>query len=135
MKNPELFHKTVDILVKAYFRGDLNAFSCFSCAVGNILGHGEWRGCARDERRKELIIMPVTMHSSPNKSGYSNEELSDIEKAFLIGIGSENHHLDSTKGMDKENFKGLMSVIDTLQRIHECTDEEREEAKLKFQQA
>lgn len=40
MKNPEQFKKSIEILVKAYFKGELNAWECKSCAIGNLLGHG-----------------------------------------------------------------------------------------------
>jgi len=37
MKNPELFHKTVGILVNAYFNDVLISGDCHACAVGNIV--------------------------------------------------------------------------------------------------
>jgi hypothetical protein len=36
MKNPELYHKTVDILYQAYFNDTLSHHDCYNCAVGNI---------------------------------------------------------------------------------------------------
>src|SRR5688572_24997822 len=37
MKNPELYHRTVDILVKAYVDGVLMPMTCSACAVGNLV--------------------------------------------------------------------------------------------------
>lgn len=37
MKRPELYQKTVDILVKAYFDDTLQHGNCYACAVGNII--------------------------------------------------------------------------------------------------
>lgn len=39
MKNVELYNKTVDILVQAYFNDTLFHGSCAACAVGNIVAH------------------------------------------------------------------------------------------------
>lgn len=36
------FHTTIDILVKAYLNNDLEHGKCTKCAVGNIVGGGEW---------------------------------------------------------------------------------------------
>lgn len=37
MKKPELFHKTVGILVNAYLNDTLQHNNCWACAVGNIV--------------------------------------------------------------------------------------------------
>jgi hypothetical protein len=39
MNKPQLFHQTVDILVKAFFQGTLLAGKCSACAVGNLVAH------------------------------------------------------------------------------------------------
>src|SRR5687768_1919011 len=37
MKNPELYNRTVDILVDAYFKDALVSDDCTACACGNII--------------------------------------------------------------------------------------------------
>jgi hypothetical protein len=39
MKNPELFHRTVGILVKSYLNDTLIHSDCAGCAVGNLIAH------------------------------------------------------------------------------------------------
>lgn len=129
MKNKEQFDKSVDILVKAYFAGTLNADKCSACAVGNILGHRNWVGgnrmyyptCVTTVKEIRLLV-------DYNTSGYDERELASIESAFLKGV--DYPELCPT---DSGNFKGLMAVLDVLQQIHECTDEETKEAKMKFE--
>ena len=154
MKNPELFHKTISILVKAYQKGTLIHGSCHACAVGNLVAH-----CTN---REVIIVDPdfkeaawsygglprwnsVFMTSSLagqnireyyyegeakreiDSTGYSLYELAKIEKAFEsveVEIEQENS--------DQHQFDGLMSVVDALMEIHEATKEEAEEAKLLF---
>jgi hypothetical protein len=40
MKNKELYHKTIDILVKAYLNDTLEQRNCMACAVGNMVAAG-----------------------------------------------------------------------------------------------
>ena len=137
MKNKELFDKTVSILVKAYMRGDLNADSCAACAVGNILGHGNWKGGRRNEFQTVFPANSIHIFNDWNESGYNLWELARIEEAFLKGVDYQppNLHeaiIGKNNATDEGNFKGLMSVLDTLQKIHECSDKEKEEAKALF---
>lgn len=63
-----------------------------------------------------------------NNTSYELSELGMIEKAFLYTVNYKSTDIPT----DEENFKGLMAVVDVLQEIHECTDEEKEKAKLQF---
>ena len=149
MKNPELFNETISILVKAYFDGTLRHNDCAACAVGNMVAARnncvlelDDFICAYDKSGNEFdnrlwfdLVHGLGFSGDSLKSaqdqiqttGYTLQEITDIELAFdYLGWNEEN---------DTDGFKGLMNVVDTLQKIHECTDEEREEAKLKFVRA
>lgn len=148
MKNQELFDKTVSILVKAYQDGTLEHRECSACAVGNILGSGDWGKAFCTEysfsdlsdapilkyngthiQRGDLgrAFLPELTHVKIARSGYSYEELSDIEWAFET--------VDRGDSADEYMFNGLMSVIDTLMVIHSATPQEAESAKLQFVKA
>lgn len=106
MERKELFDKTINTLVKAYQRGDLDAFNCAGCAVGNIvagsLNYGisgnnfvdagklvraSWRLTLYAKYDKDYNIWAKTNYKlglyQINSTGYSKEELILIEKAFI----------------------------------------------------
>lgn len=92
MKNPELYHKAVDILVAAYFNDTLRHFDCQACAVGNIIcgnlgvkpknSHDAvygstyvfWGYIPVGDYKKEVSIEHIT--------GYQLPDILRIEKAF-----------------------------------------------------
>lgn len=136
MKRPELYHKTVDILVQAYFNDTLQHTNCFACAVGNICAansdikykitdYGEMVWAGYEDRDIYITptyyclsnsfdtfrLVPVDVEYIRKRTGYSWDELSEIEFAF--------ENCDS-KG--DWMFDGLMAVIDALDRIHKNKD-------------
>ena len=149
MKNKELFDRTIGILVNAYLNDTLVYASCRVCAVGNIVAashgikiirkgnlidfepsqqfsdpfknSGAW-GLSVKMSKGKLIKVDPRSELNVSKTGYSLAELALVEKAFCEG----------TQQYDGSNFKGLMSVVDTLMEIHEATTEEAEAAKLLF---
>lgn len=155
MKNKELFDKTIGILVKAYFEGTLHHGNCAVCAVGNLIADSKgydiktdsqsdygWFECDKEILPEWGLIFQTTSSGAafyPNlithemrveiiDTGYLIYELRKIEYAFESVPYKEYNS-------DQHQFDGLMSVVDTLQEIHGCTDEEKEEAKLKFVKA
>jgi hypothetical protein len=147
MKNKELYDKTIDILVQAYFNDTLQHCDCQCCAVGNLVaankgirlfkargfinssaGYDEntlWfkglKGCGviREER-----ITP-DVRAQIECTGYTPQQIADIEFAF-----EKNLHLEN----DPDGFKGLMAVIDCLDKIHENIDGEATcQTKQRFQ--
>jgi hypothetical protein len=151
MKNIELYHKTVDILVKAYVNNTLRTQQCVACAVGNIIagncgyaipedtsvgifeywvsGDGKEIGPAW---QKVFCTNLGYQGKNPDKyekeakeqidsTGYSWEDLAKIEYAFEC-----NH-----KG-DDPMYSSLMAVIDVLDKLHEVTEEASNSSKLKF---
>ena len=151
MKNQELFHKTVGILVKAYQQETLIHGLCHACAVGNLIA----ANCGvKPNTNKEISRDPVwisnssdfirpswtdklswgIIHDRSNKkaieeilsTGYSINEVAMIERAF------ENVNSGKSSGFDNDGFQGLMSVVDALMLIHKANESEVLEAKSLF---
>lgn len=123
--------RALKVLYTAFHEGTLNAFRCQACAVGSLLGHGKWIGTyLRLEfpsdfnyadpnagvKLKGLVKYPVRNMLEPgmhvdNRSGYTLEELSEVEYRFLTEWLKEG----SYDGSDKEiQFKGLCAVVEYL---------------------
>jgi len=122
MKKPELYKKTVDILLAAHKNNTLNQGSCRSCAVGNLIyaninNTDEWEetdwyrtfifkvGDISEDRVKRAT-------DQVKSTGYTIPQIIRIERAF------ENNE--------------ILGVIDVLQAIHETTDEETQTTKNLF---
>ncbi len=140
MQRPELYQKTVDILVQAYFNDTLEHGNPCGCAVGNIIAanlgkkitmvtptHASKLGWDGDKNSSGLwydcIRRPGDLLSNESKieiksSGYSVPEIIKIESAFEGARPSFRNKDDDTM------FNGLMAVIEALDRIHENTDTE-----------
>jgi hypothetical protein len=158
MKNKELYDKTVDILVQAYFNDALESWDCTACAVGNIvaanMGYRRKDGFVRkwiDKNGQEVDVAWSEVHTISfgetamfegcykglakqqiDSTGYSFKETALIESAFEKGYGSreDNGHNINPKKM----FNGLMAVIDVLDQIHKNTDgEATNKTKQRFQ--
>lgn len=125
MKNPELYNRTVDILVQAYFNDTLRHGNCSACAVGNIIkANGGFKGFFSNWAEVFMTvegqqgICPENYEgdakSEIDSTGYAWQDLAKIEKSF-----------ESAKGIkDEKMFNGLMAVIEVLDQIHENTDQE-----------
>ena len=146
MKDKELFDRTVGILVKAYFEGVLEHRTPCACAVGNMIACAKgykivgadiranirWRDQHFNniypswDRVHSLGIMDDKMYSPGRieleSTGYSIYDTCRIEGAFERYTYTD----------DPNGFLGLMAVVDVLQEIHGCTDEERDQAKALF---
>lgn len=141
MNRENLYHKTVDILVQAYFNDTLEHDNCFACAVGNIVASGcnielekthgfsavTWNSLQLPYWKTVFLTGDCTQRVNPQNykgiakkqidaTGYSWEQLAIIEYAFESAI----------KGNSSEEymFNGLMSVIEALDEIHENKDPE-----------
>ncbi len=170
MKNPELFNKTVDILVKSYHEGTLAHHEGAGCVLGNIIAHNlgvkvipneeagypyftSNGGIAKQPKFKWSngvlpywasvqsmgVIHKVDLQNADLKAiglyikgkqqlastGYSSEELLQIERAF------ESQYAQDLRG-DQDGYKGLMAVVEALQIIHEANEVQTADAKEKF---
>jgi hypothetical protein len=136
MKNPELFNKTIGILVKAYQNDTLKHGDCCGCAFGNMvvanMGYSlsgrdgqEWYNCTGTPGQVDIQYYKGLAKQEIESTGYTPFEMVLIENAF--------ESFDALE--DRDGFKGLMSVCDALMQIHEATAEETESAKLQFVKA
>jgi hypothetical protein len=132
MNKPELYQKTVDILVDAYFNDTLAHGNPCGCAVGNIVAANmgfkykrikseieyednvwpEWFGAVC----KAFQISEDDQDLQIASTGYAADEIIEIEYAF------ENAY--SGNSDDEWMFNGLIAVIEVLDQIHGNTDAE-----------
>lgn len=145
MNNPELYKRTVDILVNAYFNDTLKHGHCHACAVGNIVAancgivniasNSEWiekaiapasLGWAEVFLTERLLSKQLRMPKMYRRikaakyqidsTGYTWQELAKIEYAFETAPNGGSN--------DEWMFNGLMAVIDVLDEIHDNKDSE-----------
>ena len=112
MKTTKRFDKAVTKLYTAFHEGTLNAFRCQACAVGNIVGHGNWFGFSGCGLEDGKFNKNTSNHFEyPNDSYYSPKELREIEYLFLNAWNGD----CKLNGYDKERqFKGLSAVVEYL---------------------
>ena len=151
MKNPELYKKTVDILVAAYFNDTLEHGNCYACAVGNIIAGNCGYGFIKME--KNDVVAPLfnvytgcgklywdrdnDINNNPLQKmtgGHFMELATTKQWEFIRKTGYSGGELariehafeSQNKGTksDEEMFNGLMAVINVLDEIHENKDEE-----------
>lgn len=133
MNREEQYYKSVDILLDAYNKGELEHQDCSKCAVGNILGHGDWSasfsvgfyldlpGNVQDVLQGRRSAWDDTW---VNNSEYSITELARIEYAFEYEtscklLGKSVDLLDKIRALPNEQYEGLCRVLDCLKEIHE----------------
>ncbi len=147
MKNSELYHKTVNILVDAYFNDTLIIQDCTACACGNLVmaANGYKRAEIADDvfwltRGGEYItplwsntVRTVETHPFPVfiskkqilKIGqYDFETKKEIESTgYLLHEFARIEYAfeKGYRGKDKM-FNGLMAVVAALDEIHENKD-------------
>ena len=143
MNRPELYQKTVDLLLDAYNNNDLEHGDCSACAVGNICkGNTGWTFYfytpkngkqtkaaaifADDFRDKEDFekIFPTI--------GYTLEELAKIENVFEKSIKKDRVRLT---GCDKKlgQMIGLKAVFKLLKKIHSAEPQIEEVSKIRLE--
>ena len=116
-KLPVRLENAITKLYNAFHNDELDAFSCVSCAVGNITGSMNWAMCASEGIEEGLVnIMPSEIFNYPKSKDYSGKELFEVEKIFLGEWAKEK----SKNGKNKEiQFKGLCAVIEYLCELDE----------------
>jgi len=146
MKRPELYNKTVDILVEAYFNDTLVHGNQCGCAVGNMVAANMG---VRLHKLKCGTIVPsywdddfVTDNFTIENNGlwYLKKSTDaddirfkqeDIDKQIfstgyswneILAIERAFEYCQYTEDDDSYMLNGLMAVIDTLDIIHENTD-------------
>jgi hypothetical protein len=139
MKNPEQFHKTLGILVKAYMNDTLKHGDCAACAVGNIIAangfkfdddsysyaNTDWLRYIRNMYDNfDHKLDSENAKKQIDKSGYTALELYKIEEAFEKSWLKYN--------CEDKMHGGLMAVVEALGEIHEVSKEQVQESKLLF---
>lgn len=144
MIKENLYHKTVDILVQAYFNDTLQHGNCYACAVGNMVmanmgitmlrdptsikdiywkgysSYGNIDGKLQNSDWFDLIKGTLCdsrkdeAHRQIESTGYSVSDIDKIETAF--------EGADYGTSNEDWMFNGLMAVIDVLDEIHENKD-------------
>lgn len=145
MKNPELYHRSVDILVKAYVDGYLNPMDCAACAVGNLiagncgykyLSPNKWM----DANGKTIVPRWWSLNRRSDveimATGYPEADILRIEQSFMHPPGRSCVKMDlDSEYTDEDIFTRLMAVLSVLDQIHEVTDESiQQSSKAKFVQ-
>jgi len=122
MKTTERFENAVSKLYNAFHENRLNAMNCQACAVGNICDNSEdWK----DSFGHALILdnnnFITEMEECPIvrepyfKNGYNQNELHNVEKAFLSQWINKSYNSGKT---DRElQFKGLCAVVEYLAEL------------------
>lgn len=125
MNNEQLYNKTVDILVQAYFNDTLQHEDCTKCAVGNIIAATssitDWTGFYIGYPSSSWYSLMHRSHGGVDDEIYRQIERTGytIDQLFLIEAAFERHGGDEH---DHKMFNGLMAVIDVLDEIHENKD-------------
>lgn len=133
MNREEQYYKSVDILLDAYNRGTLQHANCDRCAVGNLLGHGDWINSFATGAgiNHENIVTKCGSMRNPswdsdwtNETEYSVSELMKIEDAFERDhvnsfIGKSEDELHTANRLASYQYEGLCRVLDCLKEIHE----------------
>lgn len=148
MKNKKLFEKSVQILSDAYFKDALKAQSCKACAVGNLIEGNGYKliqgysitaevACKDNSCEHWLRYIGVYCRDEIPTKKWLNEELG-LEQIKATGYTSQELNLvelafeRAEKVSDDLMFDRLMAVVEVLQQIHECSEEDTVKAKGKF---
>jgi hypothetical protein len=156
MKNKELYHKTIDILVKAYLNDTLVHYNCQACAVGNIIaGCNDYKYIIHDKacdvykvrwnhtnHPEQQIHWYEVFGTTFSKQFFNPELYSGVAKAQIDSTGYALEELmeierafetcNKSSDVNKFMYNGLMAVVEALGQIHEADKETIQESKLRF---
>ena len=112
------FEKSALLLYNAFNKGILNQNQCSACAVGNLLGHGNWSGSANNARKLFVVKdfrLPISFYNDcVNTSDYTTKELTKIEEIFLDSFVG----LQVKDELSKDNqYNALMNVLEYLAEL------------------
>ena len=149
MKTSERFNIAIKALVQAFLQGTLFKGYCSTCAVGNIISYHKGiklSSCydimlekdGTEENTKWFDVFGTTRQDQfiyPHKyvneakeqidsTGYTWQELAKIEYVFETNtkIPPDNYTEYTLKEIDKDQFNGLMAVVDVLCEIEGITE-------------
>jgi hypothetical protein len=136
MNRPELFVKSVDILVHAFQNGELKNMSPCNCAVGNLISYrtgiydsdaSNWASIIHTVRKVYRDNFSLTLRDihrgfrkEINLTEYSAKELELIERSFEK-LDDRGYYVSQAK--TDATMESMHKVIDTLGKIHEIPEE------------
>lgn len=111
MKTTVRFENAVSKLYKAFHEGKLDSGSCSACAVGNIcdrnpmweIAGGFFSAKQANGSRLEYAMKVI------NHTGYSREELNEVERIFIKAV--------KWRETKRFHFKGLCAVVEYLAEL------------------
>lgn len=140
MLKPELYEKTVSILVQAYLNDTLEHSNCYACAVGNLIasarGYGYTYACGRNEwdSAEDVAWQQVFVTIGGGSQNIYLSEFNGAAKKQILSTGYDLAQLAKIEfafesaprgsSSDEWMFNGLMAVIDILDQIHGNADTE-----------
>jgi len=134
MNRPNLYQKTVNLLLDAYNNETLKHGNCYACAVGNICrGSYAWGQAfttsdTGKQHRNYLLPGWKISHKDVvelvESTGYTFDELADIEFAFESSVADTKddptrYYFYTTTKPKLGQYIGLCAVLDKLREIHE----------------
>lgn len=114
METTERFEKAIRTLYTAFHNETLNYGSCSACAVGNMLGHSSWRGGSGMHYIAFKGGLRKIRLNGKNNSGYSLEELSEVERLFIL---AHKKSYANDENLKEEQFNGVCAVIEYLSKL------------------
>lgn len=150
MNRPDLYYKTVNLLLDAYNTGELKHGDCEYCAVGNIckeasektgIGNSRWNGafCTFKNETGDSYVQMVRGFIPTNialalinATGYTVEELKQVEWAFETSIPINQREYYTEVNIKQGQYIGLCAVLEVLKDIHSAEVEDQEQSKQKL---
>lgn len=119
MKREELYKRTVDILVQAYFDNTLQHGNCYACAVGNIVaGNMGIKFCEGSRFNDDGIVL---VWEGKSKKYYSLEGEDDYKTTLTSQICSINMG-ESNINLSKDQKKQLLSTGYNMEELAQIED-------------
>jgi hypothetical protein len=162
MKNKELYQKSVDILLDAYNKKELQHGNPCGCAVGNLVKSNcdnlvkdtnpgtehfpfkpDWWFAAAQSFKEEKERGRWTNNDSDydedeayrqiESTGYTIEEIYQIEKAFEDAVEEEDGFDEESSIVGISQIHGLRAALNKLAEIHEMKDDSVKENQTKLE--
>lgn len=114
-KTSERFTNAVTKLYNAFHSNKLEPFNCYACAVGSIVGDGNWflelwQTCSEGKHYiKQLKFTNIKFKDLVYDTGYSVKELMKVEEVFLKQFESRSYEKNK-----QSQFTGLCAVVEYL---------------------
>lgn len=110
MKTTKRFDRAVTKLYNAFHNGELSAYDCTKCAVGNMCDNSsDWsslRFCLGGDLK---VYAPQHAYIAIEQTGYSDKEILHIENTFMSCFSGPD-----TEHSKQHQFEGLEAVVKYL---------------------